>query len=376
VTFLSDATQRHLREVADLPELSGDRYEILGTVGRGGMGSVFVARDRELGREVAVKVLRTPVASPGAVERMAREARILARLEHPGIVPVHDVGALPDGRIFYTMKLVRGRRLDEEAARPLPIAERLRVFGRICEAVAFGHAHGVVHRDLKPENVMVGPFGEVLVMDWGVAKVLAGPDTGSEPVDPTAPPARGRRDVPPVPGDAPDGEGSFGPGESPEEAERAETISLGAVPSIHTEHGTILGTPRYMAPEQARGDTRLVDERSDIYALGGILHFLIAGSSPPPPGQPVALRGRGREVSRRLEAICRMALSPDPGRRYARVTDLAADLARYEAGLAVEAYPEGPLDRARRLVVKYRTPLLLILAYLVMRVIWLLAAGT
>jgi serine/threonine-protein kinase len=162
----------------------------------------------------------------------------------------------------------------------------------------------------------------------------------------------------------------------PDDVERAETLSLGAPQATRTEHGTVIGTPRYMAPEQARGDSRFVDERSDIYALGGILHFLLAGAAPPPPDEPVVLRGRDREISRRLEAICRMALSPDPVRRYARVVDLAADLARHEAGLAVEAYPEGPLDRTRRLVVKYRTPLLLILAYLVMRVIWLLAAGT
>src|SRR5688572_20244642 len=133
------------------------------------MGTVYRARDRELGRDVALKVIRLPEASPDVAARILREARTLAQLEHPGIVPVHDVGRLPDGRAFYAMKLVRGAPLD--ALPPTPLVERLRIVERISEAVAFAHAHGVIHRDLKPQNVMVGPFGEVLVMDWGVAKL-------------------------------------------------------------------------------------------------------------------------------------------------------------------------------------------------------------
>jgi len=148
------------------PDLTGTRYEIISTLGRGGMGVVYLARDTALDREVALKIFDRP---PGE----ANEARIIARLEHPGIVPVHDFGELADGRLFYAMKRVRGDRLDRWMAGGRDITERLAVFLRVCEAVAFAHAHGVVHRDLKPENVMVGEFGEVLVLDWGVAAANA-----------------------------------------------------------------------------------------------------------------------------------------------------------------------------------------------------------
>src|SRR6185503_12470601 len=169
--WLSDAAVDHLREVADRPDLAQTPYELQEPIARGGMGTVYRARDRRLDRDVAIKVMNAPAPAPAELERMRNEARILARLEHPGILPVHDLGALPDGRLFYVMKLVRGQRLDEAIAEQ-PLHARLRTFGRICEAVAFAHAQGVVHRDLKPENVMVGPFGEVLVLDWGVAKIL------------------------------------------------------------------------------------------------------------------------------------------------------------------------------------------------------------
>src|SRR5262249_32921974 len=172
VRFLAADALDRLRSAAQWPDLSQTRYEVLEPIARGGMGTVYLARDRDLEREVAIKVLSVPEPGPGAAERMLREARIIARLEHPGIVPVHDVGTLPDGRVYYAMKRVSRRRLHALAGEPL--ADRLRVFERICEPVAFAHAHGVVHRDLKPENVMVGPFGEVLVMDWGVAKIVVG----------------------------------------------------------------------------------------------------------------------------------------------------------------------------------------------------------
>jgi serine/threonine protein kinase len=167
VTSLSDGTLDHLRQVADWPDLSATRYEIVEPIAQGGMGTVYLANDRHLRRPVALKVLHAPASGPEAGERMLREARIIARLEHPGIVPVHDVGTLPDGRIFYAMKRVAGERLDRHLRAGLSLSGRLRLFERICEAVAFAHAHGVVHRDLKPENVMVGAFGEVLVLDWG-----------------------------------------------------------------------------------------------------------------------------------------------------------------------------------------------------------------
>jgi serine/threonine protein kinase len=150
------------------PDVSGTRYQILSELGRGGMGVVYLARDTALDRDVALKVVDRPSDA-------ADEARIIARLEHPGIVPVHDCGVLPDGRLFYAMKRVRGDRLDRWMASGRGVAERLGVFLRICDAVAFAHAHAVVHRDLKPANVMVGEFGEVLVLDWGIDSVAGTP---------------------------------------------------------------------------------------------------------------------------------------------------------------------------------------------------------
>src|SRR5262249_37071114 len=153
-----DSALRHLQQVLGDAEPPGDRYRIGAVVGEGGMGTVYRARDRVLDRDVALKVLRADVAAPEAATRLRREARILARLEHPGIVPVHDGGLLADGRVYYVMKLVRGERL-EQFAREAPLAEALRLFLRVCETVGFAHAAGVVHRDLKPSNIMVGSFG-------------------------------------------------------------------------------------------------------------------------------------------------------------------------------------------------------------------------
>ncbi len=164
MSWLSDDAVARLRDIAEQPDLTGTRYELLRELGRGGMGVVYECHDRELDRSVAMKVLD---------HEFHAEAKTLARLEHPGIVPIHDAGLLPDGRFYYTMKLVRGQRLDE--LRDLTRTETLRLFARICEPVAFAHANGVVHRDLKPQNVMVGEFGAVLVMDWGVENIAGTP---------------------------------------------------------------------------------------------------------------------------------------------------------------------------------------------------------
>jgi eukaryotic-like serine/threonine-protein kinase len=335
VTALSDAALRRLRDAADAPDLSGTKYELVERVGQGGMGTVYRVRDRELGREVALKVIRLPEGTPDIAARMRREARTLARLEHPGIVPVHDVGVLADGRAFYAMKLVRGAPLD--ALPPMSLAERLRIVERICEAVAFAHAHGVIHRDLKPQNVMVGPFGEVLVMDWGVAKLT---------------------------GDAVEalGTGGANPG-----GVVGASVAASIAP-VATGHGVVLGTPGYMAPEQAAGDPALVDARADVYAIGAILRDLCRPNGATASADATA-------VARPLEAIIARAMSADPATRYADATALARDVAGFRAGEPVCAYEENLFERGRRIATRYSTPILLILAYLLMRVTLLAVRG-
>jgi len=319
MSWLSDQALANLRDAAASPDLAGTRYRLLGPLGRGGMGAVFLVEDAELGRKVALKILDLPDSSGDLAGRLIREARILARLEHPGIVPVHDVGTLPDGRVYYTMKFVEGQRLDEHAGR-LSLPERLRMFERICEAVAFAHDRGVLHRDLKPGNIMVGPFGEVLVLDWGVAKLVrpAGPETvtsASEAPASILPPA-----------------------------------------AADTAHGSVLGTPGYMAPEQARGEVERLDGRADVYSLGAILQFLIAGSE--------AAR---EEAPRALAAICAKAMASEAAARYASAEELAAEVRRYLDGLSVVAYPEPAWHHAWRWINRNRAWILLVLAYLVLR---------
>jgi serine/threonine protein kinase len=154
--MISDRVLHYLRSVTDAPDLSGTRYHLIREIGRGGIGTVYLAHDPALDREVAIKILDDP-----------REARTIAKLDHPGIIPIHDAGTLPDGRAYYVMKIVQGARLDDWLLRHTGLPERLRVFVRICEPIAFAHARGVTHYDLKPANIMVGEFGEVLVLDWG-----------------------------------------------------------------------------------------------------------------------------------------------------------------------------------------------------------------
>jgi serine/threonine protein kinase len=164
MNWLSDQAVDRLRAAADTPDLSGTDYVLLDKLGAGGMGGVYRVEDAALGRQVALKVLRIVDSSGEFSARLLREAKIIAQLEHPGIVPVHDVGTLPDGRVFYTMKLVQGRRLDQNHDELGGVPERLRIFQEICDAVSFAYAHNVLHRDLKPQNIMVGRFGEVLVI--------------------------------------------------------------------------------------------------------------------------------------------------------------------------------------------------------------------
>jgi len=163
---LSDSVLQHLRQVAALPDLSSTRYSLETELGRGGLGVVYRAHDRQLDRPVALKVLDPAFSA---------EASLIARLEHPSIVPVYDAGTLPDGRAFYAMKLIAGTRLDRHAAAHRSVAEALRILRRVGEALAFAHAQGILHRDLKPQNIMLGAFGEVYVMDWGIQAVAGTP---------------------------------------------------------------------------------------------------------------------------------------------------------------------------------------------------------
>ena len=330
---LSDKALVRLRDSPDLLDLSGTRYRLIEQVARGGMGIVYVAEDDLLQRRVALKVFDVPSSDGELGHRLMREARVLARLEHPGIVPVHDVGTLADGRVFYTMKFVEGQRLDQYVGSLTPLPDRprvlLRIFLQASDAVAFAHARGVLHRDLKPANVMVGSFGEVLVMDWGLAKILA------ETVDTDIVPRTSITDC--LSGDPND-----------------------TTPSVVTGHGRVMGTPGYMSPEQARGEIELLDARSDIFSLGKLLRYLLSGGT------------SASKLDRPLEAICEKASAPDPEERYSTVQELAADVSRYLDDLAVAAHQESIFEKLARFYRRYRFFILLIAAYLLMRVILLL----
>ncbi|MBL8950912.1 MAG: serine/threonine protein kinase [Myxococcaceae bacterium] len=250
MSWLSNDVLAHVERVTEEPDLDGTRYTLRGLIGRGGMGSVWLAFDRELEREVAVKV------TEGA---LSHEAKVMAQLEHPGIVPVHETGTLVDGRVYVVMKRVRGERLDVWAAKA-DLKARLRLFQRVCEAIAFAHARGVLHRDLKPQNVMVGELGEALVMDWGLAR------RASEPHEP----------------------------------------------------GHVAGTPAFMAPEAARGEP--ATPATDVYGLGAMLKVL-AGADVPAAVAAIGEKATAASPAARYESAG--ALSEDIGRFLERERVLA-----------------------------------------------------
>ena len=293
------------------------------------MGTVYTAQDKTLNRRVAIKVLDSSDPHGALEERLLREARVLAKLEHPGIVPVHDAGTLADGRVFYVMKFVEGSRVDQSVASVSSLPERLRLFLRICETVSFAHSRGILHRDLKPANVMVGAFGEVLVMDWGLAKILPSDALRSaeETTVSTAP--------------------------------LADTIAVGTATQI-TQDGTVMGTPGFMSPEQAQGKSSSLDARTDIFSLGKLLEVMVK-----PAKNSTAFR-----IPRVLRAICEKASAENLTDRYGSVSALAADISQYLDGMPVSAYRENLWERTQRFYIRYQAAILLITVYLLMRTLF------
>jgi len=330
-SFLNDKAVERLRIAGALPEFSGTRYSLQEFMARGGMGTVYAAQDKTLNSRVAIKVLDSSDPHGELEERLLREARVLAKLEHPGIVPVHDAGTLPDGSVFYVMKFVEGSRVDQSVASVSSLPERLRVFLRVCETVSFAHSRGILHRDLKPANVMVGAFGEVLVMDWGLAKILQ-PDGGhsEETIVSTAP-------------------------LSGTVAADATTQSASA-----TQDGTIMGTPGFMSPEQAQGKCSSLDARTDIFSLGKLLEVMVKPAKNSTPFR----------IPRVLRAICEKASAENLTDRYGSVSALAADISQYLDGMPVSAHRENLWERTQRFYVRYQAAILLITVYLLMRTLF------
>jgi serine/threonine protein kinase len=333
MAFLSDKAIERLRSAGEVPDFSATRYALVEFLASGGMGAVYLAEDRVLGRRVAVKILEATDPDGSFAERLNKEAHVLAQLEHPGIVPVHDAGSLPDGRAFYVMKFVQGSRLDQFLGGVLSLSERLRLFLRVCEAVSFAHSRDILHRDLKPSNVMVGAFGEVLVMDWGLAKVLS----------PNAMKSAGRT----IPG-AVSSQSAIGDSAVQE--------------SAATRDGIVMGTPGYMSPEQERGNASVLDQRSDVFSLGKVLEFVAFS----------AATSSGTALPKSLRAICNKATASDREQRYASVTDLAGDISRYLDGAPVSAYRENLWERALRFYTRHQVAILLIGMYLLMRTLFVL----
>ncbi len=321
------------RPVALHPEAAAARYVERAEIGRGGFGVVLEAFDQDLRRTVAIKRLRSDASSERTIASLVKEAQITAQLEHPNVPSVHALGIDADGHPFFSMTRLGGYSLgellarshkDPALARELSNARLLRIFLQAAYAVAFAHSRGVVHRDLKPDNVIIGDFGEVRVMDWGLAKVLSRPEPEAD-------------------------------GESPEPLGQPVHTS---VAGAETREGVFLGTPGYAAPEQFEPDEE-VDERTDIYALGATLYAMLAGR-PPVVGESLVevmqrtLTGdippvkRYAPVSDPQASILHKALALAPADRYQRVLDMIADVEALLEGRRVGAHEAGALARFGR----------------------------
>jgi hypothetical protein len=302
----------------------GNRYELRDELARGGMGRIWIAEDTRLARRVAIQELLVPSSLQRA--RFERELALTSRLEHPSIVTVHDGGVLHDGRPFYAMRLVDGESLDRAIARATTANARIALLQHgiaAVDALAYAHSRGIVHRDLKPDNVLVGAFGETVVIDWGLAKDLRA--ATEELID------------------------------GPYHQARVQ----------HTLGGEVLGTPTYMPPEQAHGDA--VDERADVYALGAILYHLLSGVRPYEGRSsdevlahvirdaPPSLATVAPELPADLVAIVAKAMARQPDDRYPTAAELAADLKRFQSGQLVAAHRYNGRQLVRRWLRKHRT---------------------
>jgi serine/threonine protein kinase len=298
--------------------VAGERYVLDREIGRGGMGRVFAGRDLRLHRPIAIKMLR--IQDGALATRFEREVMLGARLQHPGVVPVYDAGFWPSGEPFLVMKLVLGQSLARVIRDADTRADRLALLPHViaaADAVAYAHDQGIVHRDLKPTNILVGAFGETLVVDWGLAKDLR---------------AHAAEPAPAFLGD----DASIPPGD--------------------TAAGTVVGTPSYMPPEQAEG--RPVDARADVYALGAILYFLLSGTPPRPPSgapqedkrldRPLPLVSLEPGLPADLVAVVEKAMAADPAGRYPSAFELADDLKRFQAGNLVGARRYSTASRVAR----------------------------
>jgi len=336
----------------------GTRYKLLGEVARGGMGAILKIWDGELRRTLAMKVVLgrgeqatgdTPAVDPKTLGRFLEEAQITGQLDHPGIVPVHELGLDASGRVYFTMKLVKGedlRTVFEHVKSGHDGWNHVRALGvllRVCEAMAFAHSKQVVHRDLKPANVMVGKFGEVYVMDWGLARVLGREDKHDVRIRPagmsTASVVKTERDG--------DREGTP---DSP----------------LVTMDGDVVGTPSFMPPEQARGELDKLGPHSDVYSIGAMLYQLVTGEAPYVPAgtrvsqhtillavlreAPPAVEKLAPATPPELVAIVEKAVERDIAKRYPTTLALAADLRAYLEGRVVAAYEAGTWAETKKWV--------------------------
>ena len=364
---------------AALDAPKGTRFRIVSEIARGGMGAVFKAWDKDLRRSLALKVAlkdgfaNSASAAAPKLARFVEEAQITGQLDHPGIVPVHEMGVDAEGRLFFTMRLVRGRDLrrifdlcwnEQEGWTQTRV---LHVLLKVLEALAFAHAKGVIHRDLKPSNVMVGRYGEVYIMDWGVARILGSKDTRDLRLK-----------------QAPDTLSGV-------HSDRHEHASAEAESSVVTMDGEVLGTPAYMPPEQARCDTERLSPRSDVYSVGAMLYHLLCGQTPfVPAGARISpwmilmrvLEGPPKRVAElnphaavELVAICEKAMQREPEQRYPSAEAMRLDLEAFLENRVVAAYETGVVAELRKWVARNRA-LSAALAVLIVLVIGGLSAFT